>query len=135
MMFQAREALRISGLSYRQLDHVFRQKLLRLTGGGGSGVPRRFGVYDLVALALLRDALQAGIPARAVAPALRLIQQGHVLPALDRLAGTRVWCDGHAAKVVRAGAVAGKQSRSIAFLLDLGAVAERVNARLQEMAA
>jgi hypothetical protein len=134
MKYQARDAIRVSGLSYRQLDYCIRSGLMLSCGGGGHGFPRGFRLQDLLALALLREVLRAGIPARAVAPALRLVQRARGLPSLDQLGDTAVWTDGRAATLVRKGEVARKPTRTISYVLDLGTVAERVNARLQKIA-
>jgi hypothetical protein len=134
MEYQARDAVRVSGLSYRQLDHCLRSGWMRSRGGEGSGSPRRFSLYDLLALALLHDVLHARIPARAVAPALRLVQRGERLPGLDQLGDTAVWTDGRTATLVRIGGIAQKATtRTVNYVLDLGGVAERVSARLERM--
>jgi hypothetical protein len=107
---------------------------MRSRGGDGSGSPRRFGLYDLLALALLHDVLRARIPARAVAPALRLVQRGEHLPALDQLGDTAVWTDGRTATLIRIGGIAQKPAiRTVSYVLDLAGVAERVSARLEKM--
>lgn len=135
MNYRARDAIRVSGLSYRQLDLCIRSGLIRPRGGGrGSGSPRHFSLNDLLALSLLHDVLRARIPARTVAPALRLVQRGNQIPGLEQLGDTSVWTDGRAAALMRKGGVAQKPARTIAYVLDLGAVAERVNLRLQEIA-
>jgi hypothetical protein len=137
MEFRARVAVQASGLTYRQLDHSLRSGHLRKSRGGGhgSGSPRRFSLLDLLALALLHDALRAGVPMRVVAPALRLVQRGAGLPSVDRLSGTSIWTDGRQAAVVP-GPLAGSGHEGVVrYVFDLGVVAERVRSRLAKMTA
>ena len=135
--FRACDAIRVSRLTYRQFDHSIRQGFVRPSGGGGQGrgSPRQFTQRDLLALVLLADVLAAGVHVRAVAPALALVQRGRRLPPMDQLEGVAIVTDGRAAQVVRRGETVDRSSGTIAYVLDLGAVAERVNARLQELAA
>jgi hypothetical protein len=54
-MFNAGHAIQISDLTYRQLDHVVRNGLIRPSHGGGHGRGslRGFNVRDLLALKLV----------------------------------------------------------------------------------
>ena len=135
--FRARDAIQVSRLTYRQFDTYIRSGFLRPSGGGGHGrgSPRQFTWRDLLALVLLADVLAAGVHVRSVAPALALVQRGRRLPPTDQLEGVAIVTDGRAAHVVRKGEIVEMSTGTIAYLLDLGAVADRVNARLQELAA
>jgi DNA-binding transcriptional MerR regulator len=134
MEFQARDVLRVTGLSYRQLDHCLRSGLMGFAGRScGRGRRRRFGVYDLIALTLLRNVLQAGVPAQAVAPALRLVQSGQSLPTLDRLHDTAVWTDGDVAVLTQTGERSPRSSEVISYVLDLGCAAAHVAFAIREL--
>jgi hypothetical protein len=132
MEFHARDALRVAGLSYRQLDFCLRSGAIRPSRGGGrgSGSPRRFDWRDLLTLVLVGDVLRAGLRVRAVVPALLLVQRGHGLPPLDRIRNLCVWTDGSRAALVQRGRVIGTPANAgpVAYLLDVAAAAERVRA-------
>jgi hypothetical protein len=130
MEFHAGDALRVSGLSYKQIDHTIRSGWLRDRGGGKSGLPRLFTRCDLVALAVLHDVLGARIPAGRVAPALRLIQRSR---RLNPMSGTLVWTDGRTATIVQRGEPVRMKPGTVHYVLDLGNAAQRVNERLEKL--
>jgi hypothetical protein len=132
MKFKAHDVVRASGLSYRQLDYSLRTGILRLSGGSvcGYGVPRRFGLGDVVALAVLHDALDVGVAPSTVAPALRLVQRQVSERLLDRVRDTFVSTDGRRARFMKKGEVIEKTGGVVMYIFDLGAVVDRVQDRL-----
>jgi hypothetical protein len=131
MEFHAHDAVRVSGLSYKQIDYTLRSGWMRSRGGGQSGLPRIFNVYDLVAFSVLRAVLRSGVPARKVAAALRLVQRGGAHLRVDRLKDALLWTDGRAAALIRKGHSVPVKGRAVQYLLDIGAAAARVQARLE----
>jgi DNA-binding transcriptional MerR regulator len=129
--FHAGEALRICGLSYKQLDHTLRTGAMRDSAVSPKGAPRRFTERDLLALTLLADVLGAGVRASAVAPALRLVQDGHGIPRIERLTTAHVWTDGHHARLILRKQQQPLAARGLAYLLDLGAAAKRLRTSLR----
>ena len=133
MECKASEALRVSGLTYKQLDHVIRCGLLtpERASATGRGHPRRFGVMDLLALTLVHELLRSGMPLRAMSHALRLVPRGRdgLLP--EQLGEAFIWTDGRAAKLVRRSALSDAPSRPVFWILDLGAAAAQVRGRLR----
>ena len=133
MQLRARDVARVTGLSYRQIDYCLRSGVLRpVSDSRGSGLPREFGLRGLLALSLLREVLRAGIPARVVGPALRLVQRGSGLPSLARLGGAVIWTDGHKAVLVREGRVDSSLPGTITYALNVGAVTARLRTRLEK---
>ncbi len=137
MKFHARDALQISGLSYKQLDHCLRSGILRPSGGGGHGYgsPRCFTQRDLVAIVLLSDVLRASIRVSAVAAALRYVQRGHGFPALTELGDAALMTDGTGVALVKGEPTSPWSStRRITYLLDLGGAAAKVLAMTTQTA-
>jgi hypothetical protein len=130
MELHAADVLLVTGLNYKQLDHALRTGVMRSRGGGQSGLPRRFGLYDLVAFALLYNVLQAGIPARAVGSALRFVQRVKSGQSLEQLRNTLIWTDGRTARLLRMGQTVPKTHRAVSYMLDLEAALRRVQGRL-----
>jgi DNA-binding transcriptional MerR regulator len=66
--FSAGEAVRISGLNYRTLDHWARTKFIvpSVSDAKGTGTERRYAFVDLIALRVARDLRAAGISTQAL---------------------------------------------------------------------
>lgn len=136
MAFRARDAVRVSGLTYKQFDHTIRSGFMRPSGGGGRGRGslRKFTMRDLLAFVLLADILRAGVPVRSVAPALQLVQRGQHLPPFEQLEQAAVWTNGRDARLVRSGERPDARSTSgaVNYLLNLGGAVRRLQDGLRE---
>jgi DNA-binding transcriptional MerR regulator/predicted RNase H-like HicB family nuclease len=93
--FGVAAVLRLTGVSYRNLDYWARTGLVRssVRSARGKGTRRVYAFEDLVALRLVRKLRQAGIPLQAIRRAVRYLQ-AHVDRPLSRIAlvadGSRV---------------------------------------------
>jgi DNA-binding transcriptional MerR regulator/predicted RNase H-like HicB family nuclease len=85
--FGVAAVLRLTGVSYRNLDYWASTGLVRSTirSASGKGTRRVYAFEDLVALRLVRKLRQAGIPLQAIRRAVRYLQ-AHVDRPLSRLA-------------------------------------------------
>lgn len=70
--YTAREAVDATGISYRQLDYWARTELLipSLRAARGSGTQRRYSYHDVLALAVIKRLLDAGMSLQSVRRAL-----------------------------------------------------------------
>jgi DNA-binding transcriptional MerR regulator/predicted RNase H-like HicB family nuclease len=85
--FGVSAVLRLTGVSYRNLDYWASTGLVRssIRPASGKGTRRVYAFEDLVALRLVRRLRQAGIPLQAIRRAVRYLQ-AHVDRPLSRLA-------------------------------------------------
>ncbi len=76
--FGVAAVLRLTGISYRNLDYWARTGLVRasIRSAGGRGTRRVYAFTDLVALRVVKQLRDAGIPLRAIRRAVRYLQQG-----------------------------------------------------------
>lgn len=136
MVFVARDVVRLSGLSYRQVDHLLRTGVFRLgrAAGPGRGCPRQFSLREVLALALARDMLQAGLSPKVIATALRFVQRAAALPPLEELGAATMWTDGLDVVVSLDGAAETRPlSKPVAHVIDLGSASRRVMGALAAM--
>jgi hypothetical protein len=136
MMFTAGEVVRISGLTYRQLDHALRSGVMKPSGGGGNGrgSPRRFSMRDLLALRVVWEVLRSGVLIRTVVPALRFIQRGRGLPSLENLGEAAVWTDGREVVFLigESRHDARPSASAVTHLIDLSSAAKHVRGWLEK---
>jgi DNA-binding transcriptional MerR regulator len=87
MIFHAGNTTKITELSYRQLDNIVRNRLLRPSrrAACGRGTVRSFSERDLIALRLTKEILGAGHRLGPFMHILRYVQHGRELPPLDQL--------------------------------------------------
>lgn len=85
--FGVAAVLRLTGVSYRNLDYWARTGLVRssVKSADGRGTRRVYAFEDLVALRLVRKLRQAGIPLQAIRRAVRYLQ-AHVDRPLAKIA-------------------------------------------------
>lgn len=134
-MFTASTVTKVTGLTYRQLDHLLRGGLLSASGGGGRGRgdPRFFTARDLVALRLARDILVAALPLAPFASALRFVQRGRELESLGLTA--KLWTDGEAVVVLSEDqtTTSPRLRRAISLVLDVGVAVNLVRRELEAL--
>jgi DNA-binding transcriptional MerR regulator/predicted RNase H-like HicB family nuclease len=85
--FGVAAVLKLTGISYRNLDYWARTALVRssIRQARGKGSRRVYAFEDLVALRLVRKLREAGIPLQAIRRAVRYLQ-AHVDRPLSRIA-------------------------------------------------
>jgi DNA-binding transcriptional MerR regulator/predicted RNase H-like HicB family nuclease len=85
--FGVAAVLRLTGVSYRNLDYWARTGLVRasIRAAGGKGSRRVYAFQDLVALRLVKQLRGAGIPLQAIRRAVKYLQ-AHADAPLSRLA-------------------------------------------------
>lgn len=85
--FGVAAVLRLTGISYRNLDYWARTGLVRasIRGAGGRGTRRLYAFEDLVALRVVKQLRSAGIPLQAIRRAVRYLQ-AHAEKPLTMLA-------------------------------------------------
>jgi DNA-binding transcriptional MerR regulator len=85
--FGVAAVLRLTGVSYRNLDYWARTGLVRasIRAAGGKGSRRVYAFQDLVALRLVKQLRGAGIPLQAIRRAVKYLQE-HADAPLSRLA-------------------------------------------------
>ena len=130
-MFHARHAIKVTGLSYRQLDNVVRNRLLRPSRGAahGRGTVRSFSERDLVALRLTKQILGARHRLGPFMHILKFVQHGRELPALDKLEGKVLVSNGIKVHVVDGAGMnlsTTLEARSVVFIVDLGGAVHHV---------
>jgi DNA-binding transcriptional MerR regulator len=130
-MFHAGQAIKITGTSYRQLDNLVRNRLLRpsCSGASGRGSFRRFSARDLLALRVATEILGAGHHLGPFMHILRFVQDGRELPPIDQLDGKVLVSNGREAHVIDGAQInlSGKlEARSLIYVIELGAAARHV---------
>jgi len=136
-MFTSGHAIRISGLTYRQLDHVVRNGHVRPThrGGTGRGTLRHFSARDLLALRLAKELLAAGHRLRPFKSLLQFVQRGRGLPPLDKLQSAVLFSD--PARIVALGSeesqISASQTRCFSYVVHLGPAAEHVRIGIERI--
>lgn len=138
-MFYAGNTTKITGLSYRQLDNVVRNRLLQPSRGAahGRGTVRGFSERDLLALRLAKDLLDAGHRLGPFMHMIRYVQHGRGLPPLDQLEGKVLVSNGREVRVVDGAKMnlsGTLETRRMLHVVDLGAAAGHVRHRIQKVA-
>jgi DNA-binding transcriptional MerR regulator len=137
-MYHAGNATKIAGLSYRQLDHIVRNRRLRPshTAAQGRGTVRSFTERDLVALRLVKTILDAGYRLGPFMHVVRYVQRGRGLPPIDKFEGKVLVSDGHKVHVVdgaRMNVSTMLKARAVLQVVDLGAAARHVHHRIERL--
>jgi hypothetical protein len=138
-MFTAGHTLRATGLTYRQLDHIVRNRFLRPShqAAQGQGTLRQFSTRDLLALRLAKEILAAGLRLRPFMALLHFVQRDPRLPPLDKIRDITLMVSGGRGKVV---VLDGKQSHcdaqehAFSIVLHLGPAAEHVRRGIERLA-
>ncbi|XXY16796.1 MerR family transcriptional regulator [Sorangium sp. So ce216] len=137
-MYYAGNATKITGLSYRQLDNVVRNRLLQPSRGAahGRGTVRGFSERDLIALRLVKELLDAGHRLSPFMHMIRYVQHGRGLPPLDQLDGKVLVSSGrevHVADGAKMNLSGTLQTCRMLHVVDLGAAAGHVRHRIQQV--
>lgn len=136
-MFYARHAIKVTGLSYRQLDNVVRNRLLRPSRGAahGRGTVRSFSERDLVALRLTKEILGARHRLGPFMHILRFVQQGRELPPIYTLEGKVLVSNGREVRIVDGAKMnlSRTLARSVIYVVDLGAAVRHVRHRIDRL--
>lgn len=138
-MYVAGQVLKVTGLSYRQLDNVVRNRLLRPSHAvaQGRGTVRSFNERDLVALRLTKDILGAGHRLGPFMHIVRYVQRGRGMPPLAQLEGKVLVSNGREVHVVdgsKMNLVRTLEARGVICVVDLGAAARHVRQRIERIA-
>jgi hypothetical protein len=138
-MYHAGTATKISGLSYRQLDNVVRNRLLQPSRAAaqGRGTVRSFSERDLVALRLTKEILGAGHRLGPFMHIIRFVQHGRGVPPLDKIEGKVLVSNGTKVHVVdgaKMNLLATLETRSVVYAVDLGAVVRHVKHGIERIA-
>jgi len=74
--FSAGEASRITGVTYRNIDHWARTRFIvpSISDANGTGTERKYAFDDLVALRVARELRQAGISTQALRRVVKFLQ-------------------------------------------------------------
>jgi hypothetical protein len=137
-MYHAGNATRIAGLSYRQLDHIVRNRRLRPSHAAaqGRGTVRGFTERDLIALRLVRAILHAGYRLGPFMHIIRYVQRGRGLPPIDKLEGKVLVSDGHKVHMVdgaKMNVSTMLKAHHVVCVVDLGAAARHVHHRIEQL--
>lgn len=138
-MYTARSTAKLTGLSYRQIDHVVRNRHLRpsCAAAHGRGTVRGFSERDLIALRLVKELLDAGHRLGPFMHMIRYVQHGRGLPPLGQLEGKVLVSNGREAHVVDGAKMnlsGTLETRRMLHVVDLGAAAGHVRHRIQQVA-
>jgi hypothetical protein len=137
-MYQAGNAIKVTGLSYRQLDNIVRNRLLRPSHAAaqGRGSVRSFNERDLVALRLTKDILGAGHRLGPFMHIVRFVQRGRGMPPLAQLEGKVLVSNGREVHVVdgsKMNLARTLEARAVIYVVDLGAAARHVRHRIERI--
>ncbi len=85
--FYAGEASQITGIPYRTIDHWARTGLLTpsISEARGSGRSRLYSFKDVLALRVIRDLREKGIPAQALRKVIKLLRRTGMDSRLDEV--------------------------------------------------
>jgi DNA-binding transcriptional MerR regulator len=75
--FSAGEAARITGVTYRNIDHWARTKFIvpSISDANGTGTERKYAFDDLVALRVARELRQAGVSTQALRQVVKYLRE------------------------------------------------------------
>lgn len=135
-MYSAGTATNLTGLSYRQLDHVVRNRHLRpnCAAAHGRGTIRGFSERDLVALRLTKDILDTGHRLGPFMHIIRYVQRGRGLPPLHTLEGKVLVSNGREVRIVDGTTMdlsRTLEARGVIYVVDVGAAARHVRHRIE----
>jgi hypothetical protein len=138
-MYTAGTTAKLTGLSYRQLDHVVRNRHLRpsCAAAHGRGTVRSFSERDLVALRLTRDILGAGHRLGPFMHIIRYVQRGRALPPFHTLEDKVLVSNGRDVQIVdgsKLNLARTLEARRVAYVVDLGAAVRHVRDRIERTA-
>ena len=137
-MYTAGTTTKLTGLSYRQLDHVVRTRHLRpsCAAAHGRGTVRSFSERDLVALRLTKDILGAGHRLGPWMHIVRYVQRGRGLPPVHTLENKVLVGNGREVRIVDGSKVnlaRTLEARSVAYIVDIGAAVRHVRDRIERL--
>jgi hypothetical protein len=137
-MYHAGTATKLTGLSYRQLDNVVRNRRLRPSHAvaRGRGTVRSFTERDLVALRLTKNILDTGHRLGPFMHLVRYVQCGQGLPPIHKLEGKVLVSNGREVRLVDGTKVnlsRTLEARSVIYVVDLGAAARHVRHRIERL--
>jgi hypothetical protein len=137
-MYHAGTVTNLTGLSYRQLDHVVRNRHLRpsCAAAHGRGTVRSFSERDLVALRLTKDILGAGHRLGPFMHIVRYVQRGRGLPPIHTLEGKVLVSNGREIRIVDGAKMnlsRTLEARSVIYVVDLGAAVRHVRQRIERL--
>ena len=137
-MFYAGKTIKITELSYRQLDNAVRNRLLQPSRGAarGRGTLRSFSERDLIALRLAKEILGAGHRLGPFMHIVRYVQHGRALPPIHKLEGKVLVSNGREVRIVdgaRVNLSRTLETRSVIYVVDLGDAARRVREGIERL--
>lgn len=134
--FTTVEAARIAELSVHMVNYLCRTRLVRPTGAGRRGRPRRYRFGDLVLLRLLARLLKHGISVQRLKEGLAALYRTRALPDIAVYSSYLVtdgrqlyFRDEARLEVLATGQFA------FAFVLELNALRREVKSRVEQLAA
>ena len=135
IMYSAGTATNLTGLSYRQLDHVVRNRHLRpsCAAASGRGTVRSFSERDLVALRLTKDILDTGHRLGPFMHIIRYVQRGRGVPPVHTLESKVLVSNGREVRIVdgtKMDLSRTLETRSVIYVVDLGAAVRHVRQRI-----
>lgn len=138
-MYIAGQVLKVTGLSYRQLDNIVRNRRLRPSRAAahGRGTVRSFSERDLVALRLTKDILGAGHRLGPFMHLVRYVQHGRGMPPLAQLEGKVLVSNGREVRVIDGAKMSlarTLKARSVIYVVDLGAAVGHVRESIERIA-
>lgn len=138
-MFYAGNTTKLTGLTYRQLDNVVRNRHLypSCRAACGRGTVRRFSQRDLVALRLAKEILGAGHDLGPFMHILRFVQRGRRLPPIHKLESTVLVSNGRNVRIVdraKLNLSPTLEARSVVYVVNIGAAAGYVRERIERLA-
>lgn len=136
--YSAGTTTNLTGLSYRQLDHIVRNRHLRpsCAAARGRGTVRSFSERDLVALRLTKDILDTGHRLGPFMHLVRYVQRGRGLPPVHELEGKVLISNGREVRIVdgtKMNLSRTLEARSVIYVVDLGAAARHVRHRIERL--
>lgn len=134
-MYSSGATTKLTGLSYRQLDNIIRNRHLRpsCAAAHGRGTVRSFSERDLIALRLTKDILGAGHRLGPFMHIVRYVQRGRGLPPVHTLGGKVLVSNGREVRIVdgtRMNLAHTLEARGVIHVVDLGAAVRHVRHRI-----
>jgi DNA-binding transcriptional MerR regulator len=129
--FSAGEAARITGVTYRNIDHWARTKFIApsISDANGTGTERKYAFDDLVALRVARELRQAGVSTRALRQVVTFLREK--CEVRNPLAESKLVVVGSDVQLVKGceglESLLAKPGQSVfAFMLDLSRTVEEI---------